>query len=231
MPWFCPWATPCFECILQGAHSRDARADCFLWQEWLHFWICETAFLQTWQDMAFHSQHLAKGGEAFRASQDHSVYVQPPWIFFAGNGARSPEAKSSAKPPEPAQPPRTAYLLVLVSFFLWNALAAVTGHQQLHLRLLFNKAVPGVRCDYCWNNTAQSEKHLLWLEELQWCWARASCVKFLGCRSWRSWWNLGKLDPGWQKWCSAGWLHLPSFGIHTGGDCCMEEKESTKEKK
>lgn len=161
MPWFCPWATPCFECILQGAHSRDARADCFLWQEWLNFWICETAFLQTWQDMAFHSQHLAKGGEAFRASQDHSVYVQPPWIFFAGNCARSPEAKSSAKPPEPAQPPRTAYLLVLVSFFLWNALDAVTGHQQLHLRLLFNKAVPGVRCDYCWNNTAQSEKHLL----------------------------------------------------------------------
>ena len=69
-----------------------------------------------------------------------------------------------------------------------------------------------------------------WLEELQWYWARASCVKFLGCRSWRSWWNLGKLDPRWQKWCSAGWLHLPSFGIHTGGDCCMEEKESTKEK-
>ena len=32
--------------------------------------------------MAVLSQHLAKGGEAFRASQDHSVYVQPPLIIL-----------------------------------------------------------------------------------------------------------------------------------------------------
>lgn len=118
---------------MPGQSAPSTRSEC-IFQD---VWVCP---LLIWQDMAFCSQRLDKGWEAFRASQDHSVYVQPPLKFWEILG-RSSAAKSSAKPPEPSQPPRTAYLLVLVPKFLLNSPPAVPGILQQHLRLLIKKAV------------------------------------------------------------------------------------------
>ena len=58
-------------------------------------WVCP---LLIWQDMAFCSQRLAKGWEAFRASQDHSVYVQPP-LKFLGNSWKESSSKVQCQAP------------------------------------------------------------------------------------------------------------------------------------